>query len=106
MERIRLSKIERKYLILLYKPDSESLDIIARSQVCRALRSLEQKDLVDVAWIEGGYYEAVRLNRNGKAYLIENPKLRNPIDWAKISAIVAIVAAIAGIAALFIACSR
>lgn len=106
MERIKLSKIEKKCLLLLNRHGSESLDTIARSQVCRALRSLESKDMVNVAWMEGGDYEAVKLSHNGRSYLIENPNLRNPIDWNKVSAIAAIVAALAAIAALFIACTR
>lgn len=106
MGRIMLTKTEKKCLLLLNVHGAESLDTIARSQVCRALRSLESKDMVKVAWVEGGDYEAVQLTRNGKAYLIENPKLRNPIDWNKVGAIAAIIAALAAIAALFIACIR
>lgn len=106
MELIKLSKTEKKCLKLLYKHGHESLDTIARSQVCRALRSLEQKDLVKVAWLEGGNFEAVSITCNGNAYLIENPKLHNPINWDKLGAIAAAIAAVAGIAALFIACSK
>lgn len=106
MERIRLSQTEKKCLLLLNRHGFESLDTIARSQVCRALRSLENKGMVNVAWIEGGDYEAVKLSLNGRSYLIENPKLRNPIDWNKVGAIAAIVTALAAIAALLIACTR
>lgn len=106
MERIKLSKTEKKCLRLLYRHGAESLDTIARSQACRALRSLENKDMVNVAWIEGGDYEAVRISRNGKSYLIENPRLYNPINWAKIGAIAATIAAFVGIAAIFISCVR
>lgn len=106
MGRIKLSKTEKKCLLLLNGHGADALDTIARSLVCRALRSLERKDMVKVAWVEGGDYEAVRLSRSGKSYLIENPKLRNPIDWSKVGAIAAIIAALAAIAALFIACTR
>lgn len=106
MERIKLSKTEKKCLKLLYKHNTDALDTIAHSQVCRALRSLQDKDLFIVAWIEGGDYEAIQLTRNGKAYLIENPTLRNPIDWTKAGAIAAIIAALAAIAALFFTCTR
>ncbi len=81
MERIKLSKAEKKVLGLISKHGVQSLDTIPRSQVRRALRSLEEKHLIRAAWIEGGDYETVRLTRNGKDYLIENPKLRNPIEW-------------------------
>lgn len=106
MERIKLSQTEKKCLRLLNEHGSDALDTIARSQVCRALRSLESKDMVNVAWVEGGDYEAVKLSHNGRSYLIENPNLRNPIDWAKVGAIAAIIAALAAIAALFITCTR
>lgn len=105
MERIRLSQTEKKCLRLLNEHGSDTLDTIARSQVCRALRSLESKDMVNVAWAEGGDYEAVKLSRNGRSYLIENPKLRNPIDWKWII-LTAITGAITGTIALFIACTR
>lgn len=107
MERIRLTQTEKKCLKLLNKHGVESLDTIARSQAYRVLRSLEQKDLVKVAWIEGEDYEAVRLSRSGKSYLIENPKLLNPIDWKWIIlTIITAIGAITGIVALFIACTR
>ena len=106
MERIKLSGIEKKCLLLLNKHGAESLDTVAKSRVCRALRSFESKDMVNVEWVKGGDYEAVKLSYNSRSYLIENPKLRNPVDWAKVAAIAAVVAAVAAIAALFIACTR
>ena len=81
MERIKLIKEEKKVLRLLSKHGVQSLDTIPRSQVRRALRSLEEKHLIRAAWMEGGDYEAVRLTRNGSDYLVENPSLINPIDW-------------------------
>lgn len=76
-----------------------------RSIVRRVLRNLESHSLVRVAWVEGGDFEAVRLTRDGKDYLIENPKLLNPINWNKIAAIGAIIAAIAAVVGLFISCT-
>ncbi len=107
MERIKLSKAEKKVLGLISKHGVQSLDTIPRSQVRRALRSLEEKHLIRAAWIEGGDYEAVRLTRNGKDYLIENPKLRNPIDWKWIIVTgLATIGSLTGIAALFVVCSK
>lgn len=107
MERIKLSKDEKKVLRLLNKHDSEALDIIARSQVRRALRSLEKQNLVRVAWIEGGDYEAVCLTRDGKDYMIENPKLKNPVNWSWVIGTAIGVATLAvSILALCIACSK
>lgn len=107
MERIRFTKTEKKCLQLLNKYGADSLDTIARSQVCRALRSLEEKDMVRIGWIEGGDYEAVSITRSGRVYLIENPKLCNPIDWKWIISITIGIATLAvAIIALFVACNR
>lgn len=106
MERIRLSATEKNVLRLLNQHGNKSLDTIAHSQVYRALNSLEQKNLIKIAWLEGGDYEAIEISRNGKSYLIENPKLRNPIDWSKTGAIAGIIAALASIIVLFVACTK
>lgn len=107
MGEIKLSKDEKKVLRLLNTYDSEALDIIARSQVRRALRSHEKQHFVRVAWIEGGDYEAVCLTRDGKDYLIENPKLRNPVNWHWIIGVAIGIASLAvSILILCIACSK
>ncbi|MCM1293211.1 MAG: hypothetical protein NC111_04955 [Bacteroides sp.] len=106
MERMKLTVTEKRCLKLLSKHGIDALDTMAKSQVCRALRTLEDKSLINVAWIEGDDFEDACITSNGKAYLIENPKLRNPTDWNKIGAIAAIVAALVSIVVLFIACTR
>lgn len=107
MGEIKLSKDEKKVLRLLNTHDSEALDIIARSQVRRALRSLEKQHFVRVTWIEGGDYEAVCLTRDGKDYLIENPKLRNPVNWKWVIGIsISAATLIATIVLGCIACSK
>lgn len=84
MERIKLSKNEKKVLRLLDKHGQDALDTMPRSVVRRALRRLESLSLVRVAWVEGGDFEAVMLSKDGKDYLIENPKLSNGINWKSI----------------------
>lgn len=107
MERIKLSKDEKKVLMLLHKHGQRGLDTMPRSCVRRSLRRLESLDMVKVAWIEGGDYEVMSLTRNGKDYLIENPKLLNPIDWKWITATAIGIATCAGtILSLVIACSK
>lgn len=107
MQRIKLNKTEKKCMNLLNKHGAEALDTLPRSQSRRALRSLEEKNLVRVAWIEGEDYEGVRMTRNGKDYLIENPKLRNPIDWKwLIGTAIGVATLIVAIATFFIACTR
>lgn len=107
MKRIRLTKEEKKTLSLLYKHGGDALDTMPRSIVRRALRSLESQSLVSVAWVEGGDYEAVRLTRDGKDYLIDNPKLKNPIDWKWVVGTAMGIATLAvAVLALCIACSK
>lgn len=105
MGKIELTKDEKKVMRLLYKHGQDSLDTMPRSIVRRSLRRLESISFVRVAWVEGGDFEAVMLTRDGKDYLIENPRLINPVNWTKIAAIGAIVAAIAAVIGLFISCS-
>lgn len=107
MKEPTLSKNEKKVLLLLNKHGGDALDTMPRSVVRRALRSLESQALVQVAWIEGGDYEAVRLTRDGKDYLIENPKLRNPINWKwVIGILISAATLIATIVLGCIACSK
>ncbi len=78
-----------------------------RSQVRRALRSLEEKHLIRAAWIEDGDYEAARLTHDGKDHLVENPHLRNPIDWKWwIGIAIGVATLTVAIIALCIACSK
>jgi len=48
------------------------------------LRSLDRKELVRCAFVEGGGVEDVRLTNAGRDYLADNPKLRNPVNWTLI----------------------
>ena len=107
MERIKLSKDEKKVLLLFSKHGENGLDNMPRSSARRALRKLQEKKLMQVAWIEGGDYEAMRITRDGSDYMIDNPKLKNPVDWKWIiTTIIAIIGVLATIALLFIACNK
>lgn len=106
MERIKLSKNEKKVLRLINTgSDCPSGFSIAIYSSC--VRSLERHGLAKGAYIEGGDCEAARLTPDGRCYLAENPKLRNPIDWKWIIAtIIAIVGVITTIIIGFVACNK
>ena len=71
-----------------------------------AVRSLDNKGLVRGVYTEGGGMEAASLTNYCKAYLADNPKLRNPIDWKWIVTIILLaLTAIATVATFFVACS-
>ena len=47
--------------------------------------------LVKGAYLEGGGVDDAKLTNMGKVYLMDNPKLRNPLDWKWVVAIVVVV---------------
>ena len=87
MERIKLTKREKRVLRTLSQQGFYALsgfDAIA-------IRSLEDNGLVKGAYLEGGGVDDAKLTNMGKVYLMDNPKLRNPIDWKWVVAIVVVV---------------
>lgn len=103
MKEIRLSKNEKKVLLLISTggdcPDSFPAHIFAG-----CVRSLEREGLVKGAYVEGGGVEAARLTSDGRVFLAENPKLRNPVNWVRI--IEFAITVILSIIALCISCSK
>ena len=80
MERIRLTKEEKKVLLLISTGD-DCPDSFPAHIFTGCVRSLERKGLVKGAYVERGGVEAVRLTSDGRMFLAENPKLKNPLDW-------------------------
>ena len=103
MERTKLTTEEKKVMLLVASggdcPDSFPAHVFAG-----CVRSLERKGLVKGAYVEGGGVEAARLTSDGRVFLAENPKLRNPINWVRI--IEFAIPVIISIIALFISCSK
>lgn len=83
MKRIRLTKQEKHTLRVLSMQGFEGLGELESY----AIRGLEAHGLVKGAYMEGGGVEDARLTNYGKAYLTDNPKLRNAIDWRWVAAI-------------------
>ena len=69
-----------------------------------AIRTLDNKKLVKAAFVEGGGFDDVKLTANGREYLYYNPKLRNPVNWGKISAIAAISGTVITLITMLVAC--
>ena len=101
MERIKLSKREKRVLRTLSKQGFDALSEFDFPSI----GNLERMGLARAARIEGGGLEGAALTTMGKEYLADNPRLRNPIDWGKVGAIAGIVAAAASLFALMLACS-
>lgn len=98
MEAIKLSKREKHVLRTLGCKSVEGLSDFDVPAVDR----LVSLGFVRAAFVEGHRLEAADLTTMGKEYIYDNPRLQNPVNWAKASAIAAIVSAVA---ALLIACS-
>lgn len=89
--------------------------ILAGQEVCpaeypahlfnSAVRTLEGYELVRGAYTEGGGVEAVKATQYARQYIAENPRLANPADWGKVTAVVATIGVIVSIIALFVACN-
>ena len=101
MERIRLTKREKRVLRLL---SSNRFDMLSTLDY-PALRVLHDAGFVRVAFIEGGVPEAARLTDFGKEYIADNPRLWNPINWAKVAAVATIAGVIVTIVLFVIGCA-
>ena len=91
MERIRLTKREKRVLKTLHRQDFTALSEFDTASV----RSLSTHGLVHAAYIEGGGIEDAKLTNMGKAYMQLNPKLRNPVNWPAVLSIAALTFAVA-----------
>lgn len=106
MQRLKLTRNEKRLLRNIaagvgYRPDGMSDEVVA---CCASV--LECVGLVRVAWSSGHIPMDAMLTDFGKAYIIANPHLRNPVDWKWIIGIsLTAIAAATGIIALFTACS-
>lgn len=79
MERIKLSKSEKTVLRRIALRADGLPDGMGGDCYFAAVLSLTDKGLVD-SRINYNKIIDVRLSQRGKAYMIENPKLRNPVD--------------------------
>ena len=104
MERIRLSKSEKRLLRLFAsKTNVKGVDLSAEDEM--AIATLMEKGLIS-AIVFAGKITSGNILPKGDAYVRQNPELKNPIPWEKIFGFASIVAAIAATLALFVGCVR
>lgn len=104
MERIRLSKAEKQVFLHVKEHGEEQPRSITPVMFLYCLSTLREKGLME---FRADYDEVVRagLTIKGAAYIEQNPKLTNPVDWKGIITLaLAAMTAIATTAALFVAC--
>jgi hypothetical protein len=105
MERIKLSKEEKQVLLHVQSNGGEQPRNVTPIMFHFCLSTLKEKGLVEFLASLSGVVDA-RLTIKAQAYLEQNPKLKNPIDWKGIiTLIMTAMTAIATTLALFVACS-
>lgn len=104
MERIRLTKTEKQVLRLAATGDGRPATYPAH-EYNAAARSLSRKGLAKSKFYTNGEICTLRLTDEGRQYLCENPGLKNPTEWKKISTWVAIAGAAISAISVFISCS-
>lgn len=101
MERVRLTKEEKKVLRMLQNTDV-CPTTYPKSKFNGAVRSLQRKGLARGYWSEEVGLACSVLTDEGKIYLATNPRLTNPMNWDKVTLIAACISVFAS--ALFVAC--
>lgn len=80
-DKIFLTQRERQVLFALHDKGFEAL-----SHDCNVTLSvLERKGLVIVARLQGHIAEDAKLSDYGKEYIMQNPALENPVDFAELA---------------------
>lgn len=102
MGRIRLTKNEKKVLRLI-ADGLTTCPNYAEIENAYAVCVLEYFGLVCAAYDEGGDIVDVRMTAKGFAYMYSNPRLLNPVNWQRVTAI-AVCVTIAAVVALFVSC--
>lgn len=105
MERIKLTRGEKKILRELNRGSTSVPDRMSNYAFFDAVVSLKDKRLVMAITEYETNVHGLKLTARGYAYLRDNKLLLNPVNWTMIAAIGAIVAAIAAVLGLFISCT-
>lgn len=103
MERIYLTKDEKKVLQILFHFSKDvAIEKLHYERFQRTLFNLRLKGFIEYSTDERDLVKRIVLLPYAYDYLYANPKLKNPINWAKIAAFGTIITAIATILTLFI----
>lgn len=105
MERIRLTKNEKRLLRNIASGASYWPDGMSDASVAACADVLKDKGLIEATFASGHEVVFAEITHKGVMYLQENPHLRNPVDrkWL-IATIIAIASVTTAILASFVAC--
>lgn len=105
VQRISLSKDEKRLLRnrlagVDYYPDGMSLEVVSHAALM-----LERYGLLQVLWAEGHTVVDCKLTNFGRAYMLANPHLHNPVDWRWIiTTAISVAALLVAVATFLTAC--
>lgn len=106
MERIKLSKNAKAVFRLIKDKQYSCPDYMMQPYFNDGAIELQTQGFVICHEEENGDVEIARFSDKGRIYYKNNPRLLNPINWAKISAIAAIVSALLVAVGFLIACTK
>ncbi len=106
MERIKLGKNAKAVLRLADHDICQRALAMNPAEYNTGALELQRGGLAVCHQEAGGNVELIQLTDFGWLYISLNPALRNPVDWAKLAAILAGISALVSILALFAACGH
>lgn len=104
MKARNLTKNERELFLQLSKSTMKKRDI-DKAGLAAAFYGLEEYGFVQSQFFQGSGI-VCGLSEKGKAYLDDNPALKNPFPWDTVMRVVSIVTLAVAFAALFVGCMR
>lgn len=104
MERINMTKTEKKVLKELYAGRTDVPSDISYDAYADAARTLRKLGFVKCTFLTNGKIASIKLSSIGRNYIFNNSSLGNPINWSKWAAIAGIATALIALAAIVIGC--
>lgn len=106
MERIYLTYSEKFVLRIIFQyPLNEATKKLRYDKYNVTLFNLREKGFIEYNTDNDDLVKRIVVLPYAYNYIYSNPKLKNPINWAKIAAFGAIITAIASVIGLFIGCT-
>lgn len=106
MEKIRLSRNEKKVFRMALNGIKECPSDYPSHKFVAALKILEEKGFMKVTWVSGDIPWTFTPTKKGRAYISLNPNLTNPVDWAAITGVIGVLGFIISVIALFVSCTN
>ena len=107
MERIKLSRSAKRVLRLLDKGVTQCPTTIPKSIYVGGALELQRNGLAYVHQEEKGDFTVAHISYEGRYYVLENPRLLDPVDWKwVIPTTLTAITAVTTLLLLFVACGK